>query len=223
MYTAGYKNLGSYSHPSPMDPLGTSSSLGHEGQTKKGDVKTTVLTHCYFFCNSPRPFSFTLSLAPFLSSLKEPFIAVPVSTKPLCLQMVIGTISRTVLHSCHSAVTRWHPTSDTRRSPAGDHHSRLFLSLINCYGLASRLSVVLSVFCSSASVTRFTRWDWRFAKASGVHLNTPVFFFFPRLWTFSDISTIPLYFQEQTPEIPLPGCRWSSCWSLFCKRNSVMW
>lgn len=62
-----------------------------------------------------------------------------------------STFSRTVLHSSRSAVTRWHPTSDTRRCPAGDHHSRLFLSLINCCGLASRLSVVLSVFCPLAS------------------------------------------------------------------------
>lgn len=89
--------------------------------------------------------------------------------------MSTSTISTTVLHSSHSAVARWHPTSDTHRFPAGDHHSRLFLSLINCCGLASRLSLVLSVFCSLASVTRFTRWDWHFAKASGVHLNEPVF------------------------------------------------
>lgn len=64
------------------------------------------------------------------------------------------------------------------RSPAGDPHSRLFLSLINCYGLASRLSVVLSVFCSLASVTRFTGWDTHFAKASGVYLNG--WYFFPK-------------------------------------------
>lgn len=64
-------------------PLGTSSSLVHECQTKKGRCKNHgVLAHCYF-CNSPSPFSFTFNLATSLSSAKEPFIVVPAFTKPL--------------------------------------------------------------------------------------------------------------------------------------------
>lgn len=106
-------------------------------------------------------------------SAKEHLIIVPSSRKPLCLQMVTRTIS---IHP----ILLW-PGDILPATPTGpqqvitDHQSRLFLSLINCYGLASRLSVVLSVFCSLARVTRFTRSDWHFAKASGVPLNELVF------------------------------------------------
>lgn len=190
---------------------------------KKGDVKTTEFWPTA--TSATLPVHLVLLLVwPLLCLLQRSLsLSCQLLQNPFLSQMVTSPISRAVLHSSHCAVSRWHPTSDTRRSPAGDPHSRLFLSLINCYGLASRLSVVLSVFCSLASVTRFTRWDRHFPKASGVYLNQTVFFS-PRLCTFSDIFTIPLYFQEQTAEIPLlPGCRWSSGWSLCCKRNSVMW